>query len=91
MAEFTETTTKTVNCPSCGDGRVMKVGKRSGYQRYQCRGCDKKFRDNGTTKGRQFNSEVIGATIRDFYMGLSYKQLAEGMKNPLRYLRTIQG
>ena len=81
MAEFTETTTKTVNCPSCGDERVMKVGKRSGYQRYQCQSRDKKFRDNGTTKGHQFNSEVIGATIRDFYMGLSYKQLAEGMKH----------
>ena len=81
MAEFTETTTKTVNCPSCQDGRVMKVGKRSGYQRYQCRGCNKKFRDNGTTKGHQFNAEVIGATIRDFYMGLSYKQLAEGMEH----------
>ena len=81
MAEFTETTTKTVNCPSCGDERVMKVGKRSGYQRYQCRGCDKKFRDNGMAEGHQFDSEVIGATIRDFYMGLSYKQLAEGMKH----------
>ena len=81
MAEFTETTIKTVNCPSCKDERVMKVGKRSGYQRYQCRGCNKKFRDNGMTKGHRFDAETIGATIRDFYMGVSYKQLAESMED----------
>ena len=77
MAEFT--TTYTVDCPGCGSGRVIKVGKRSGHQRYKCRGCQKKFRDHGMAEGRKFESEWIGAAIRDYYMGMSYKQIAEAM------------
>ena len=44
MAEFSETTVKTVNCPDCASERVVKVGKQSGEQRYLCGGCAKKFR-----------------------------------------------
>ena len=41
MAEFTNT--YTVNCPDCESDRIVKIGTRNGYQRYQCRGCTKKF------------------------------------------------
>ncbi len=80
MAEFSEVTTKTVNCPDCESERVVKVGKQSGEQRYLCRGCSKKFRAGGKPQGRQMESEHIGAAIRDFYAGLSYKQIAEAME-----------
>ena len=30
MAEFTETITKTVNCPHCDGDHVVKMGKQSG-------------------------------------------------------------
>ena len=80
MAEFAETTVKTVNCPDCASERIVKVGKQSGEQRYLCRGCSKKFRANGKPQGRQMESEHIGAAIRDFYAGLSYKQICEAME-----------
>ena len=80
MAEFTETTVKTINCPDCDSERIVKVGKQSGEQRYLCRGCEKKFRAGGKPEGRQMEAEHIGAAVRDFYAGLSYKQIAEAME-----------
>ena len=77
MAEFTQT--YKVNCPSCHSEKVIKVGQRNGYQRYQCRGCDKKFRANGMGPGHRIPVEQMGMAIRLFYSGMSYKQIAESM------------
>ena len=81
MAEFVETTTRIVNCPRCGSAWVNKVGKQSGEQRYYCRDCKKRFRANGKAQGRRVPSEWIGGAIRKYYSGMSYKQIAEYMKD----------
>ena len=79
MARFIETTTYEIHCPACDGDRVVKVGFQAGTQRYRCKSCRKDFRVNGKPEGRRMDSEVIGAAIRDFYMGMSYKQIAEAM------------
>ncbi len=81
MAEFTFTGTYSVDCPSCGSGLVIKAGPRDGQQRYKCKECGKKFRANGTAEGRSYDAEVIGAVIRAYYAGMSYKQIAELMED----------
>ena len=80
MARFSTTTTYEVHCPHCDEDRVIKVGIRNGQQRYECKNCNRKFRANGKAKGRQMDAELMGAAIRDFYTGKSYKQIAEGLK-----------
>ena len=80
MAKFSETITKTVNCPGCDSERVHKAGKQSGQQRYRCNGCGKKFRAGGKAEGRKMDAEMMGSAIRDFYTGKSYKQIAEGLR-----------
>lgn len=80
MAEFTSTITTVVNCPDCASAAVIKHGKQSGQQRYRCKDCRKAFRYNGKATGRQVDAEQMGAAIRMFYMGMSYKQIAETMK-----------
>ena len=77
MAEFTKTV--TVNCPYCASASVVKNGKRSGYQRFKCKGCDKSFSDTGAVHGRKASADQIGAAIRMFYSGMSYKQIGESM------------
>ena len=77
MAEFTEP--RAVNCPDCESARVVKIGTRNGYQRYLCRACSKKFHTNGKAAGRRFPADQMGAAIRLFYSGMSYKQIAESM------------
>ena len=80
MAKYTQTTSVSLNCPACGDGHVVKVGKQSGVQRYLCRNCSKKFRANDKTVGRRFTPEQTGAAVSMFYSGMSYKQIAEGIE-----------
>lgn len=58
----------------------MKNGTRKGKQLYKCDGCEKQFRDTGATNGRHIAADHIGAAIRMFYSGMSYKQIAEAME-----------
>ena len=81
MAKYTQTTSVTLNCPSCSSERVVKIGKRNGHQRYLCRGCTKKFQANGNTAGRRFPPEITGAAVRMFYAGMSYKRIAEHIED----------
>lgn len=83
MAVFTETITKTINCPACGSAHVVKTGKQGEHQRYLCRGCDKVFRAPGIAPGHRVPSEHMGMAIRMFYSGMSYKQIAETMRDAL--------
>ena len=55
--DSTTTNTVTLGCPHCASDRVIKVGKRSGYQRYQCNVCRKKFHANGNAPGKQVHCE----------------------------------
>ena len=81
MAKYTQTTSVSLNCPSCSSERVVKIGKRNGHQRYLCRGCTKKFQANGNTAGRRFPPEITGAAVRMFYSGMSYKRIAEHIED----------
>ena len=57
MAEFTESVTKTVNCPYCAASKVSKNGKQKGAQRYICGGCGKTFTDTGKLHGHRFTAD----------------------------------
>ena len=77
MAEFTETISYSVSCPSCKGGHIIKHGQQNGQQRFKCQSCKKAFRINGKVEGRKFTDEQIGIAIRLYYSGVSYRQLAE--------------
>ena len=79
MAKFTTTKTVEIVCPSCASEGIVKVGKRDGYQRYQCKACKKKFHTKGTSPGKRFPPNQVGAAVRMFYSGMSYKQIGENM------------
>ena len=74
----TYATTFTVACPACGGDRVKKVGMQASHQRWQCRACNKKFRRD-IEEGKRVPAEQVGAAVRMYYSGLSYKQVAENM------------
>ena len=75
MAEFQETI--TVDCPHCKSSKVIKKGTRNGYQRYECKNCERKFNTEGNAFGSWNKSEHIGAAIDMYLSGMSYKQIAE--------------
>ena len=78
MAKFTETVTRTVACPYCSHDKVVKNGKNAnGKQTYRCKSCGKRFLHTGQVAGHRATAEHIGAAIRMYYGGTSYKQTAE--------------
>ena len=81
MAKYTQTTSISISCPICRSERVVKMGKRNGYQRYLCRDCRKSFQDSGNIPGGRFPPEQMGAAVSMFYSGMSYKQIAENMED----------
>ena len=91
MTQFAVIQTITIDCPRCGGSHVIKAGQRNGYQRYQCQTCKKKFRPEELAEGRKYDAELIGATIRDYYMGLSIKQLAESIKDRYGIMEPSKG
>ena len=78
--QFTTTKTFELACPACEGRGIVKIGMRDGYQRYQCKVCRKKFHAKGTAARKRFPPEQMGAAIRMFYSGMSYKQIAETME-----------
>ena len=80
MAEFTETSTRKVNCPYCHHDKVVKNGRNAnGKQTYRCKSCSKRFLHTGQVAGHRVPAERIGAAIQMYYNGTSYKLTAETM------------
>ena len=79
MAEFTKT--YTFNCPYCGHDKIVKNGRQLGKQRYRCKSCAKQFNDTGAVGGRHATAEQIGAAVRMYYGGTSFKQTAETLND----------
>lgn len=58
-----------MNCPACDGSDFMKRGLKSGYQRYQCRGCgrhctDRPPRFSAQTKARAVDMYLNNVGIR---------------------------
>ena len=65
-----------LTCPRCESKFIRKAGSRRGHQLYNCKSCNKKFRANGKPEGRRFTAEIIDKAIRNYHLGLSYRNVA---------------
>ena len=63
-------------CPRCGSSHVVKAGRAKEQQRFLCRKCGCKFREQ-SARMRRFPPEVIGRAIELFYEGMSLRKTAE--------------
>lgn len=80
MTTFTKIVTETVDCPLCGEPRVIKYGKsRKGVQRYQCRACERVFSNDGKAIRRRVPAAQVGAALSMYFDGLSYKRISENI------------
>ena len=79
-ADYIQTTHRAGKCPYCGQDKPAKWGRNSnGNQRYRCKGCKKSFLHTGALAGHRASADHVGAAIRTYYGGNSYKQTAENM------------
>ena len=64
-------------CPCCGSSRAVKNGATRGKQVYLCRGCKKQWRTGPAVGKHRFPPEQIGAAIRMYYSGWSFRRTAK--------------
>ena len=69
------------SCPYCRECRTVLNGRRKGKQIYQCRGCEKQFREGGAIGGHSFPPDQIGAAIQQYYTGWSLRKTARALKD----------
>jgi transposase-like protein len=71
---------EVVVCKYCGSEDVVKYGVRDGVQNYICRACGRKFTAKDAPEGMQTPTEQIGSSLRMFYDGLSFADVARNLE-----------
>lgn len=80
MTTFTEKVSYSVSCPNNDGGKIVKIGKRDGKQRYRCEKCLKKFRDpNVYSEGHHHPSQQMGMALQSHFDGSSYSKIARNV------------
>lgn len=64
-------------CKHCGSGNVVKFGKYKDVQRYWCKDCQRKFKDDGTLFHGQVKKEYVTIALNEYYAGMSVKDISE--------------
>ena len=86
MTTFTRPTEQsTVSCPNNDGGKIVKVGKQAGKQRYRCRACNKDFREpDAFQQSRRFPIQQIAAALQGYFDGQSYRETARSVGRTFR-------
>ena len=80
MTTFKRTEIFSVSCPRNDRGKVVRVGRRNGKQRYRCLKCRKDFRNpNVYKKKRLYSNQQMGLALQSYFDGLSYREVARNI------------
>lgn len=86
MTTFTRPTQHyTVSCPNNDGGKIVKIGKQAGKQRYRCKTCNKNFREpDAYQQSRKFPMQQVGAALQGYFDGQSYREVARSIGRTFR-------
>ena len=75
----------TVSCPNKDGGKIVKIGKQAGKQRYRCKTCNKNFREpDAFQQSRKFPIQQVGAALQGYFDGQSYREAARSVGRTFR-------
>jgi len=69
-----------MKCKLCGSEDVIKWGKYKGVQRYYCKSCDSKFKDDNTLYYMQTPANQVSSALNMYYEGMSVKGIRRNLK-----------
>ncbi len=79
------TTTKAVTCKNCGSEAVVKFGTYKGKQRYYCKTCHRKFKDDGDSFHGKVPAEYVSGALNMYYSGMSINDIRNHLKQQYNY------
>lgn len=74
-----------VSCKYCHSGAVVKFGTYKGVQRYWCKVCKRKFKDDENLFRMRVKPEYISHALSEYYRGLSIGDIADTLKQETGY------
>jgi len=81
---FTEVTTK-ITCKNCGSDGVVKYGSYKGVQRYFCKSCNRKFKDDNALFHMKVSPEFISMALSMYYSGSSISDIRNHLRQEYGY------
>ena len=67
----------SVTCKHCGSEDVVKYGTYKGVQRYWCKICQRKFKDDNSTFHMKVPADYVSQALAEFYTGSSVNDIRE--------------
>ena len=64
-----------IHCKYCGSRGVVKFGTYKGVQRYYCKACKRKFKDDDTTFHMKTDTNEVSSALNMYYEGMSIKAI----------------
>ena len=80
-----ETTIKDIVCKDCGSNAVVKFGKYKGVQRYYCKACHRKFKDDADLFHMKKPSEYVSSALSMYYSGMAVNDIRTTLKQEHGY------
>ena len=74
-----------ITCKHCGAGGVVKYGSYKGVQRYWCKVCQRKFKDDDTVFHMKVSPQFISSALDMYYTGMSINDICEHFRNAQGY------
>ena len=62
-------------CKRCGSSGIVKFGTYKGVQRYWCKICKRKFKDDDTTFHMKTDANQVSSALNMYYEGMSIKAI----------------
>lgn len=71
---------KLLVCKYCGSEGIVKYGTYKGVQRYFCKVCRRKFKNDGVMFGMRTPTNQVTSALNMWYEGMSIKGIARNLK-----------
>jgi putative transposase len=80
-----ETTTKVITCKHCNSDLIVKFGTYKGVQRYYCKSCKRKFKNDDTQFHEKVPSQYITRAVSEYFSGMSINDIRSTLKQEHGY------
>jgi len=78
-------TVEVITCKDCGSTAIVKYGTYKGNQRYYCKDCKRKFKDDDTQFHEKKPSQYISSAVNMYYTGMSLNDIRNHLKQEYGY------
>lgn len=78
-----------MKCKYCQSPNIVKFGTYNGEQRYWCKDCQHKFKNDDSLYGGRVSAGDISSALLEYYSGMSINDIRDRIKQEKHYLPAV--